>query len=113
MRAATSSYDTRALRARMANMYVKLTPPPNPPPPLEKSTDYDKFKAYFTLLCTLWIRRLKFASGSISVLLTSYTANIIMLLLCGFVRSQVDGDFGVEYDIWKIASPEDMGMAVS
>ncbi|GMH77564.1 hypothetical protein TrLO_g11623, partial [Triparma laevis f. longispina] len=76
-----------------------------------KSTDYDKFKAYFTLLCTLWIRRLKFASGSISVLLTSYTANIIMLLLCGFVRSQVDGDFGVEYDIWKIASPEDMGMA--
>jgi hypothetical protein len=76
----------------------------------EKASDFEKFKRYFSLLCTLWTRRLKFASGSVSVLMTSYTANFIMLLLCCFVRSQVSGDFLIPYDLWKVADPGQMGM---
>ena len=78
----------------------------------EKASDFEKFKRYFSLLCTLWTRRLKFASGSVSVLMTSYIANFIMLLLCCFVRSQVSGDFLIPYDLWKVADPGQMGMQV-
>ena len=59
-----------------------------------EATDWDKYIAYKDLLMCLWYRRLKFSSGATGVAFTSYFANILMLMLCWFVRDQVSGATG-------------------
>ena len=53
------------------------------------ATDWDKFIAYRDLLLTLWYRKIKYSSGAFGVAATSYVANLLMLILCLFVRQQV------------------------
>ena len=52
------------------------------------ASDWDKFWAIRTLLSTLWGRRFKHSSGAIGVVLTSWFANLMMLVLCWNVRNE-------------------------
>eukprot|EP00520_Triparma_pacifica_P008731 CAMPEP_0118633290 /NCGR_PEP_ID=MMETSP0785-20121206/914_1 /TAXON_ID=91992 /ORGANISM="Bolidomonas pacifica, Strain CCMP 1866" /LENGTH=2399 /DNA_ID=CAMNT_0006524147 /DNA_START=106 /DNA_END=7305 /DNA_ORIENTATION=- len=76
-----------------------------------EADEWTKFRAYSTLLSTLWHRKLKFSSGSASVILFSALSNFLVVMMCLLFRMQVNDYTLIPMDLFPLATVSEYGMS--
>ena len=66
------------------------------------ATNYHKFSAVFSFLCTIKKRKFKYASGTTLQFCMGLMMNLILLVLCVGIRSRMADPFEVQQKVKKI-----------